>query len=196
MKKTKLDTRTLVKISILSVMAFILMVFDFPLPIFPLFLKVDLSDVPALIGGFALGPVAGVLIQLIKVFLHFIVKTSTGGVGELSNFIVGTAYVLPAAMIYHMKKDRFHAIVGALVGTISMTIVGVLSNYFIIIPFYSKMMPIEAIVELGTIVNSRIVDVWTLVLYGITPFNIFKGLLIALITMLIYKKISVILKNN
>ena len=197
LKKAKVfSTNNLVKMSILSVFGYILMVIDFPLPIFPGFLKVDLSDVPPLIGGFALGPMAGVIIQLMKNILHFITKTSTGGVGELSNFITGTAYVLPAALIYHYKKDRRRAIIGTLVGTVTKTILGALSNYYLVIPFYSKIMPIDAIVRMGTVVNSRIVDVKTLVIYGVSPFNIFKGLLIAFVTLIIYKKISPILKNN
>lgn len=195
-KKTKIfTTSNLVKMSVLAVVSYVLMFIHFPLPIFPGFLKIDLADVPALIGAFALGPVAGLLIQLIKNILHFITKTSTGGVGELSNFIVGIAYVVPAAMIYHLKKDRTHAIIGTIVGTIVMAIAGALSNTYLILPFYSKLMPIDVIVRMGTVINSRIVDVPSLVLYGVTPFNVFKGLLIAFVTLLIYKKISPVLKK-
>ena len=196
LKKSKIfTTNNLVKMSILSVFGFVLMVIDFPLPIFPGFLKIDLSDVPPLIGGFALGPVAGVIIQLMKNILHFMTKSSTGGVGEISNFITGTAYVLPAAIIYHYKKDRKHAIIGTLVGTATMTVLGGMSNYYLVIPFYSKIMPIESIIKMGTVINTKIVDVKTLVIYGVSPFNIFKGLLIAFITLLIYKRISPILKK-
>ncbi|AOY75720.1 ECF transporter S component [Clostridium formicaceticum] len=196
LKKNKVfTTNNLVKMSVLTVIAYILMFVHFPLPIFPGFLKIDVSDVPALIGGFALGPVAAIVITFVKNILHFLTKTSTGGVGELSNFIVATSYVVPAAMIYHLKKDKTHALVGVLVGTITMTIAGALSNTYLIIPFYSKIMPIDAIIRMGTVVNSRIVDVPSLVLYGVTPFNIFKGLLMAFTTLLVYKKISPILKK-
>lgn len=193
--RTKLSTNSLVKISILAGMAYVLMLMDFPLPMFPGFLKIDLSDVPALIGAFSLGPVAGILIQLVKVFLYFITKSTTGGVGEFANFIIGVAYVVPAAMIYQNKKDKAHALMGAAVGTVVMCITGVLANLYIIIPFYSKIFPVEAIIGMGTAVNSRIVDLQTLVIYGITPFNLFKGLLIALVTMLVYKRISPLLKK-
>ena len=196
LKKSKIfTTNNLVKMSILSVFGYVLMVIDFPLPIFPGFLKIDLSDVPPLIGGFALGPVAGVIIQLMKNILHFMTKSSTGGVGEISNFITGTAYVLPAAIIYHYKKDRKHAVIGTLAGTVTMTVLGGLSNYYLVIPFYSKIMPIESIIKMGTVINTKIVDVKTLVIYGVSPFNVFKGLLIAFITLLIYKRISPILKK-
>ncbi len=195
LKQTKvLTTNTLLKISVLGVVSYILMFIHFPLPIFPGFLKIDVAEVPALIGGFALGPVAGMLIVLIKNILHFLIQTSTGGVGELSNFIIGTSHVVPAAMIYHLKKDKVHAIIGVIVGTISMTIAGTLSNTYLIIPFYTKLMPIDAIVRMGTVINSKIVDVPSLVLYGITPFNIFKGSLISIATVLIYKKVSHLLK--
>ncbi len=104
--------------------------------------------------------------------------------------------MVPAALIYHRKKDRNHALIGLIVGTMMMTAVGVIVNLYITLPFYSAFMPMDAIVNLGTVVNSRIVDVKTLVLYGISPFNILKGAVIAFVTLLIYKKISPILKNN
>ncbi len=193
--KNKLSVNSLVKISMLAVVAYILMLLDFPLPMFPSFLKIDMSDVPALVGGFALGPVAGVLIQFVKVVLYGITKSSTGGVGEMANFIVGVSYVVPAALVYHAKKDKFHALLGTIVGTVVMCIAGALANYYIVIPFYSNFMPIDAIVNLGTMVNSRIVDVQSLILYGITPFNLVKGMAIATITLLIYKKLSPIIKK-
>ncbi|MCD5411179.1 MAG: ECF transporter S component, partial [Clostridiales bacterium] len=122
--KAKFTTHAIVKIAILGAIAFGIMLIQFPIPIFPAFLKIDLSDVVALVGGFAIGPVAGVVVQLIKVLLHFIIRTSTGGVGELANFIIGASFVFPAAFIYHMKKDKKHALVGLIVGTITMTIAG------------------------------------------------------------------------
>ena len=194
--KAKFTTHAIVKIAILGAVAFGIMLIQFPIPIFPAFLKIDLSDVVALVGGFAIGPVSGVVVQLIKVLLHFIIRTSTGGVGELANFIIGASFVFPAAFIYHMKKDKKHALVGLIVGTITMTIAGALANIYILIPFYANIFPIEAIINMGTVINENITDVNSLVLYGITPFNIFKEIIISLVTMLIYKKISPILKSK
>lgn len=194
--KAKFTTHAIVKIAILGAIAFGIMLIQFPIPIFPAFLKIDLSDVVALVGGFAIGPVSGVVVQLIKVLLHFIIRTSTGGVGELANFIIGASFVFPAAFIYHMKKDKKHALMGVIVGTITMTIAGALANIYILIPFYANIFPIEAIINMGTVINENITDVNSLVLYGITPFNIFKGIIISLVTMLIYKKISPILKSK
>ncbi|MPW24862.1 ECF transporter S component [Alkalibaculum sp. M08DMB] len=191
---TNNKTKYLVRISVLSTIAFILMYIDFPIPIFPGFLKFDVSDVPALLGTFSMGPVAGVVIQLLKNILHAIVKGSeTGGVGQLANFITGSAWVIPVGLFYSKVKTRKTAIFGLVAGAISMIIVAAFANYFILLPFYAKIMPVEAIVALGSAVNAKIVDFPTLILYGITPFNIFKTITVSLITLAIYKKISPIL---
>jgi len=183
----------MVKTSVLSVIAFVLMMIEMPVPLFPAFLKLDLSDLPALVGGFAMGPAVGVTIELIKNFLHFITRTSTAGVGELANFIVGAALVFPASYIYKMKKSKTQALKALTVGTVSMAIAGGLANYFILLPFYAKVMPLEVIIEMGKVANAAITDMKTLVLYAIVPFNLIKGAAISIITLLIYKKISVIL---
>ncbi len=192
MKRTS-STNKMVKTSVLSVIAFVLMLIELPVPLFPVFLKLDLSDLPALVGGFAMGPAAGVAIELIKNFLHFITRTSTAGVGELANFIVGAAIVFPASYIYKMKKSKTQAFKALAIGTISMAIAGGLANYFILLPFYAKIMPLEIIIEMGNAANAAIHDMKTLILYAIVPFNLIKGTVISAITLLIYKKISVIL---
>lgn len=189
-----ISTSNMVKISLLSVMSFILMFVNTPLPFAPAFLKLDIADVPSIIGGFAMGPVAGILIQLLKNLIHFITNTSTGGIGEISNFIVGGSFVLISSSIYHMKKTKQSAVIGSIVATVVMTIVASVSNYFIIIPFYSHIMPIEAIISMGTAVNSLITDKLSLIIYGVIPFNIFKGILISVVTASLYKKVAPILK--
>ncbi|SKB67515.1 Riboflavin transporter FmnP [Acetoanaerobium noterae] len=195
-KKQAISTSKMVKISILGVMSFILMFMNLPLPIFPAFLKIDFADIPSVIGGFALGPVAGIMIQLIKNILHFMFDNSTGGVGEISNFIVGGSFVLVSSSIYHAMRSKKGAIIGSIAGTIVMAMVGALSNYFLIISFYSNIMPIDVIINLGTVVNSAIHDKLTLVLYGVIPFNIFKGIVISVVTALLYKKVTPILKKR
>jgi len=189
-------TKWLVKVGMLSAVAFLLQLLEFPLGIFPAFLQIDFSDVPALLAGFSLGPAAGVAVELIKNILHLILKNSgTGGVGELANFLIGSAIVIPAALVYKRKHTRKMAIYGLVTGTLVMTLVGVLANLYILIPFYSTAfgMPIEAIVAMGTEVNSAVVDLQTLVLYGIVPFNLLKGVIVSLVTVLIYKRLSPIL---
>lgn len=191
---TMSKTNILTKTAILSSIAFIVMLFELPIPFFPAFLKLDFSDIPALIGAFAINPLVGVLIQLIKNILHLVIKTSTGGVGELGNFIVGGTFVFVAGAIYHINKSKKMAIAGCLVATFAMAAVGALFNTYVLIPFYANIMPIDVIISMGSAVTSKIHDIPTLVLYGVTPFNIFKGLVISGVTILIYKKIKPLLQ--
>lgn len=193
--RKRMSTKLLVKVSILSVLAFVIMFLELPLVIFPDFLKLDFSDLPALIASFSLGPIAGVLVQLIKNLLHFIIMTKTGGIGELANFIIGSALVIPAGFAYTKMKNKKGAIIGLLMGIVSMTVAGALANYFILLPFYAKIMPIDAVISAASQVNSLIVDIKSLIIYAIVPFNILKGVVIAIITTLIYKKISPIINR-
>jgi len=188
-KKTSFIT----KVSVLSVIAYVLMFIEVPVIMFPGFLKLDISDVPAILGAFALGPVAGIIIELIKNILHWITRTSTGGVGEFANFVVGCAWIIPAAIIYKMHKSKKYAIVGMIVGTIAMAVIGGIMNYYVMIPFYAKIMPIQVILDMSAAANPLIVDLKTLILYGIVPFNLIKGIIISIVTVLIYKKVSPII---
>ncbi|MGB5824705.1 MAG: ECF transporter S component [Proteocatella sp.] len=192
----KIGTRALVKIGMLSAIAYIIMFIEFPIPIFPAFLKLDFSDIPALIGGFAISPIAGVLIQLVKNLLHFITKTSTGGVGELGNFLVGGVYVFVASHIYKNHHNKKGAILGCIAGTLIMTVAGGIFNLYVLIPFYANIMPVEAIISMGSAITARIHDVPTLVLYGIVPFNIVKGIVVSMVTILVYKRVSPLLKRK
>lgn len=192
-KQRLMSTHSMVKISLLSAIAFVLMLFEFPLGIFPEFLKIDLSDLPALIGGFALGPVAGVVIVAIKNVLHVVIKSQTGGVGELANFIVGAALVFPASFVYAHKKSRKNALLGMILGVVCMSIAGAIANYYILIPFYTNFMPIEAIIDMSAAANAAIIDLKTLILYAIIPFNLVKGAIVTAITLIVYKKISPLL---
>lgn len=191
----KMSVSKMTKIAMLSVLAFVLMQFEVMLPIFPSFLKIDVSDLPALIGAFAMGPLAGVAIGAVKNLLHLF-QTTTGGVGELANFFIGCAIVVPAALIYTKNKTKKSALVGLMVGTLVMSIAGALANYFVLIPFYSAFMPIDAIIGLGTAVNPAIVNLGTLVLFGIVPFNLMKGVVLSVLTVLLYKRISPILHKG
>jgi len=195
-KGGRMETKSVVKIGMLSAIAYIIMFLEFPIPIFPAFLKLDFSDIPALIGGFAISPIAGVLIQLIKNLIHFITKTSTGGVGELGNFIVGASYVFVASYLYKIHHNKKGAIIGCLAGIVAMTVAGAFFNLFVLLPFYSKIMPVEAIIAMGSMITPLIYDLPTLVLYGIVPFNIFKGTAVSIVTILIYKKVSPVFKQR
>ncbi|MCD7709045.1 MAG: ECF transporter S component, partial [Clostridiales bacterium] len=129
----------------LSAIAFILMFLEFSVPFMPAFIKMDISELPALIGSFAMGPACGVLICLIKNLLHLTV-TSTAGVGELSNFVLGVMFVLPAGLMYRLKKTKKMAVAASLVGAALMAVFSVASNYFVVYPFYYNFMPKETII--------------------------------------------------
>ena len=181
----KMNVRTMVEIGMLGAISVILMMFEIPLWFAPSFYKIDLSEVPVLIGAFALGPVAGALIELVKILLHLLLKgTSTAGVGDLANFLIGCAMAVPAAWIYQKQK--------------TMTIAGSFLNALVLLPAYAAAfgMPIDALVGMGTAVNKAITSVATFALFAVAPFNIVKGVLVSLITMLLYKHVSPILKGN
>jgi riboflavin transporter FmnP len=184
---------TLVKTSILGAMAFIIMFLELPLPLFPSFLKLDFSDIPALLGAFALGPVSGIVIELLKNVLHGAIKGSTSmWVGELANFLVGSAFVYTAGLIYQKNKSRKTAVKGIVLGIVVMSAVAALFNYFVLLPFYATVLhfPIDAIVQMGSAVNPLVTDLKTLILWAIIPFNMFKGIVIAGVTVPLYKKVS------
>ena len=184
-----------VKVGVLAAFSYILMFIQMPIPIAPPFMKVDLADVPALIGGFAMGPWYGVLIQLIKNLLN-LTKTSTGGVGELSNFIVGAVYVYISASIYKNRKTKKTALFALSMGVIAMTIVATLSNAFVVFPTYAKVMGIDlnAFVAMTSKTNGLVTSYFSLMLLSIAPFNIVKGLISSLVTDLVYKRVSPIIK--
>lgn len=187
--------RGIVKVGMLSAIAFILMLLEFPLPLFPAFLKFDISDLPALIGGFALGPLAAVLIEFIKNVFHFIFKPgSTGGSGNLANFIVGAAFTAPAAYIYLKNKSKKGALIGMGVGTVFLLLVSSLANYYILIPLYAKLYSMEVVMALMTQIK-YIVDIKSYVIYAVLPFNLIKAVVISLITLFIYKSVSPILRK-
>lgn len=194
----KFKTKYITEIGVLSAIAAVLMIFEFPLWFAPSFYKLDVSELAPLIGGFALGPLAGVIIEGLKIVIHLILEgTSTFFVGDISNFIVGCSFILPASLVYKYNKTRKGAIYGMLTGTLILGAAGSAFNAFFLIPAYSKILnlPLDKIVAMGSEVNSSIDSVSTLVLYAVVPFNLLKGMLVSFITLLIYKKISVILKK-
>lgn len=185
----------LVKVGILAALAYVLMFVQMPIPIAPPFMKLDLADVPALIGGFAMGPWYGVLIQLIKNLLN-LSKTMTYGVGELSNFIVGSTYVLVSAYIYKNKKTKKTSIIALAFGVLAMTALATLSNAFVVFPVYGKVMHMDLEAFAGMVGgNSLVNNYFTLMVFSIAPFNIVKGAVEAIVTELIYKRISPIIKS-
>ncbi len=194
-----LSTRKVAMIGMFSAISAILMMLELPVFFAPGFYKFDFSELPALIGAFAFGPVAGVMIEFVKIIIKVLFKgTSTAFVGELANFVVGCSLLLPASIIYLFRKNKKTAIAACIVGTLCMTVVGTLFNAVYLLPKFAQMfgMPMEAIIEMGTAINPRITSVTTLVMMAVAPLNILKGGVVSLITILIYKKLSGILKGS
>ena len=195
--KKKMTTRMLTQIGMLGAIAVVLMLFEIPLPFAPSFYEIDFSEVPVLIGCFSMGPLAGAFIELVKVILNLVINgTDTAGVGEIANFIIGCSFCVPAGIIYKRKKTKKGAIVGMVVGTLCMTILGCFVNAYILLPTYAAAfeMPIEKLVTMGTAVNENITSLITFVMFAVAPFNLLKGVLVSIIVLCIYKKISPILK--
>lgn len=197
LKADKFKTGQITKVAILSALAGILMYFEFSLPFMPSFLKLDISDIPALVGSFAMGPLFGIIIELIKNMIHLPVTTSLG-VGELANFVIGSFFAGTAGYIYRIRKTRAGAIAGMACGTVVMTIVASLANYFIILPLYVMLLhfPMNVIGGMAAKVNILVKDVKSLIVFAFVPFNLFKGIVVSLITALLYKRVSPLLHRH
>lgn len=194
--KSKISVRYITVTAMLSAVAYVLMFIDFPIPfLIPSFIQMDISELPALVGAFSMGPVCGVLICLVKNLLHLFI-TSTGGVGELSNFLLGVMFVLPAGILYNRKKNKKNAIKGALIGAILMGFLSIPVNYFLTYPIYYNFMPKEVILEAYRAIVPSMENILQCLVCFNMPFTIFKGLCSVGITMLIYKHISPILKGT
>lgn len=197
-RKTHFTLRYINTIGILSAISAIVMLFEIPLWFAPEFYKLDASEIVVLVGTFCLGPVAGIIIELLKNLLNLLLNgTTTAGVGEFANFLIGCSFVVPVGIIYEKLKNFKGALIGAVVGTIVMAIVGGFMNYYILLPMYSYFYkaPIDAFVAAGTEVNKYIVDVKTLVMFATVPFNLVKGILTSIITLLLYNKLKPIIHS-
>lgn len=194
-KSSKLSVRTMASVAMLAAVSFVLMLFDFSVPFMPGFIKMDFSELPALIGSFTLGPVAGVMVCFVKNLLHLFV-TSTGGVGELSNFVLGAVFVSVAGVIYKKNKTRKGAFIGALAGALSMAVISVFSNYYIVYPVYTAFMPMEGIIAAYNAIYSGINSLWQALIIFNMPFTFVKGMAVTAVSFLIYKKIAPILKGT
>jgi len=193
-KKT-INVRYMTMTAMLSAVAFVLMFLEFNVPFMPSFIKMDLSELPALIGAFAMGPASGVVICLIKNLLHLLMS-STGGVGELSNFILGALFVIPAGVLYKKKKGRKAALIGSLIGAVTMALVSVVANYFIVYPIYTAFMPMDTIISMYQVILPSADSLLKCLVIFNMPFTFIKGLINVVITFLIYKHISPIIKGT
>ncbi len=196
--KGKVATSAITKIGVLGAISFVLMYFEFPLPfIAPSFYKLDVSESVILIGGYAMGPWAAIVLELIKNILNLLIEgTQTGGVGELANFLIGCSLTVPAAFVYKYRKSRGGAITSLAVGVLSLVFIGALVNYFVMIPAYAKVFfggNIDGIVALGGAIFPFVDDLFDFVLVCTSPFNLIKGTVCSLICYILYKRVSPIL---
>ena len=193
-KQTKMSTRVIAQIGILSAIAYLLRFFEIPLPIFPPFLKIDLSDVVAVFGGISMGPVAGFIIVVVKNLLQAITGSTTGGVGEIANILIAGPYVLMICLFCRKVKSYKNVLMGAVLGTIVMAIVGAVVDYFIVFPLYAKLMiPMDVIIGMGTVLNPRVTDLFSFMIWLVVPFNIVKGAIMTVVILPLYKKVEKVL---
>ena len=189
-KKTLFSTRDLVIVGLFSALAYVLMLLESPGYLG--FLRIEFSDVPAILGG--LGPAAGVFIELIKNIIKAL-STKTIGAGELANFVVGSAYVLPLSIIYRKWKGKHRLLTGYVVGTVTMCVAGMIVNYFVTLPLYSNMFGgVDALIGfVGSMTPGFLPEInslWKIIIIGITPFNVLKGIMMAVVSYYVFKLVK------
>jgi riboflavin transporter FmnP len=189
MKTTKINTRYVAVTAMLSAVATVLMYLEFSVPIMPGFIKLDVSELPALIASFSMGPISGLAVCLVKNLIKLFF-TSTAGVGELCNFLLGACFVVPAGIIYSRRKTFKGAIIAGIVGMLCMAVLSLPINYFISYPFYETLMPREAIIGMYQAILPSVNSLFECLLVFNVPFTFVKGLIDCIITFLIYKRIS------
>lgn len=193
MQTTRL--RKMTGTAMLGAVATVLMFIDFSVPIMPSFIKMDVSELPALIASFAYGPLSGIAVCLIKNLIN-LTRTSTAGVGELCNFMLGVCFVLPAGLIYLRRKSRSTAAIGALVGAACMAVLSVPVNYFITYPVYTNFMPLDTIIGMYQAIFPGVDGLLQCLVVFNLPFTFVKGLIDAGLTFLVYKPLSPILHGR
>lgn len=192
---SKISTRVMVCTAMLAAVSFLLAFLEVPMLLSPSFARMDLSDLPALIGAFAFGPMAGVVIELIKNGLQ-VFSTQTAGIGELANFAMGASFVFTAGLIYKRNKTKKTALIACIIASLVMGVVAGLLNYFVLLPMYSAFMPIDQVIASFGEIIPFIQTKFEVILFSAIPANIIKGLIISLFAMLIYKGVSPILKGE
>lgn len=190
-----LSVRTVSAAAMLAAISYALAFLEFPVPLSPSFARMDLSDFPALIGAFAFGPVSGLLIELVKNTLQLF-STSTGGVGEFANFLMGASYVVTAGLIYKIRKTKKMALLSCIAASLVMGLAAALANYFILLPLFENFMPLEQLIASFGAFLPFIRTKLDIVLYNAFPFNLLKGLVIGGFTMLLYKHLTPVLKGR
>ena len=194
--RSKTSIRYMARVAVLTAIASVLMLWEFPLWFAPGFYKLDVSEAVILMGGFALGPGAAILIEFLKNLINILLNgTTTAYIGEMANFITGCAFVVPAAVIYKYHKNKKSALISMVAASLSLMVIGSLLNYFVLIPAFSRFynLPVEDIIGMGAAVNPLVTDLKSLVVWAVAPFNLVKGVICSTLAMLLYKRVSKIL---
>lgn len=195
MNNKRFSARTMVTVAMMAAVSFVLMLLNISVPFMPPFIKLDVAELPALLTAYALGPVAGMCVSLFKNLLHLF-NTSTGGVGELSNFLLAATFVGTAGLVYRKVRSRKGALIGAVTGAVAMAVISVFTNYYIVYPVYTAFMPMEGILEAYNLILPVVDDLWDALLIFNMPFTFFKGMLVTGICFIIYKKVAPILRGR
>ena len=197
-QKKRLSVKTVVLIGMFGALAAVLETFQIPVPFAPPFYKLDFAETPIMIGAFALGPVPAILMELVKNLLKILINgTTTMYVGDLGNFIGGCAFVLPASILYQKHRTRKMAMAGLGLSVLTGVLTAIVVNCFLTLPLYANLMfgGIENIISMGTAINPAISNVWTFAVICVGPFNVIKGIVVSMITVLVYKHISAMIHS-
>ena len=195
------NTRKTAVIGMFSAIAAILMLFEFPLPFAPAFYELDFSELPILVGTFAFGPAAGVMMEFVKILLKLLFKgTSTAFVGDLANFAVGCSFILPASVVYSFRKNKKNAVIACVTGTLCITVFGTAFNAVYLLPAFSRLygIPLDSLLAMGMEANGLVREgsIVSFVAACVAPMNLIKGASVSLVTMLIYKPLSPVIKGR
>ena len=194
-QRKKISVRNMAMTGILAAISAVLMMFSFNIPIMPSFIKMDFSELPALIAAYSMGPISGVTVCLIKNLINVTMST-TGGVGELSNFLLGCCFVLPAGLLYRYKSNRAYALAGALIGSATMAVMSLPINYYITYPVYTAFLPLDKIIGMYQAIFPGVDGLFQCLLIFNVPYTFVKGLLNTVLAFLIYKRISPFIKGT
>lgn len=198
LENSRMRVKKIAFIGLMGAVSAVLMLLRFPIPFMPPFLSFDLSGVMEMMGGLMFGPLEALCIIVVKILLQLVMQGSMSlGTGELQNFILSSAYVLPAVLIYHRKKTKKSAIVGMTVSSIVVAVVAVIKNLYLIIPFYVKLfgMSMDDIISMCSAVNPAMKDTMSLVIFGLVPFNLIKYGATSVVTFIIYKRLSGVIRG-
>ena len=187
--------RKMVMTALMAALSSVLMFFSFNVPLMPSFIKMDLSELPALIAAFAMGPLSGAAVCLVKNLVNLFF-TTTGGVGELSNFLLGVFFVVPAGIIYRLRPRLSGAVIGSVTGALLMAVLSVFSNYYVVYPIYTAFLPMDAIIGMYQAINPSVKNLWQCLIVFNMPFTFIKGMVSAVITMAVYKKITPLINGK